>query len=86
MPQGSLSFGDSHELLDMEQHSGSLQRQLAQAEAALRAKQHQCELLKEEVEESQGNMVQAQVQLQRSHSRAERLAGLVNEANQERRG
>jgi len=65
---------------------GLLQDQLAQTEAALRAEQHSCELLREEAEESKGCAVQAQVQLEISHSRAERLAALVNQANQQRKG
>ncbi len=67
-PQGELEF---------------LQSQLAQTEAALRAEQHSCELLREQAEESKGCAVQAQAQLQRSHSRAERLAALVNQADQQ---
>ncbi len=65
---------------------GLLQDQLAQTEAALRAEQHSCELLREEADESKGCAVQAQVQLEISHSRAERLAALVNQANQQREG
>lgn len=65
---------------------GLLQDLLAQTEAALRAEQHSCELLREEAEESKGCAVQAQVQLEISHSRAERLAALVNQANQQRKG
>ena len=64
----------------------SMERQLAQAEAALRAEQRQCEALRQQAEQSQGCAVQAQLQLRRSHSRAERLAALVNEADQERKG
>ncbi len=64
---------------------GLVQDQLAQTEAALRAEQHSCELLREEAEESKGCAVQAQVQLEISHSRAERLAALVNQANQQRK-
>lgn len=64
----------------------SLGRQLAQAEAALKAEQLQCDALREQARQSQGCAIQAQVQLRRSHSRAERLAALVNEADQARRG
>ena len=63
-----------------------LQEQLAHTEAALRAEQHSCKLLREEAEESRGCAEQAQVQLEVSHSRAERLAALVNQANQQRKG
>ena len=64
----------------------NLEQQLAQAEAALRAERRQCDALREQAEQSQGCAVQAQLQLRRSHSRAERLAVLVNEADQERKG
>ena len=64
----------------------SLERQLAQAEATLKAEQRQCDALREQAQQSRGCAAQAQLQLRRSHSRAERLAALVNEADQERRG
>ncbi|KAL3153975.1 hypothetical protein ABBQ32_013531 [Trebouxia sp. C0010 RCD-2024] len=64
----------------------SLERHLAQAEAALKAEQLQCDALREQARQSQGCAIQAQMQLRRSHSRAERLAALVNEADQARRG
>ena len=78
---GSLPPG-----ISTEEELQQLQSQLAQVEAALRAEQHSCSLLREQAEESQGYAVQAQVQLQRSHSRAERLAALVNQADQQRKG
>ena len=53
----------------------SLERQLAQSDA-----------LRKQAQQSKGCAIQAQVQLRRSHSRAERLAALVNEADQARRG
>lgn len=61
-------------------------RQLAQAEAALRAEQHQCDALRAQAKQSQGCALQAQLQLRRSHSRAERLAALWSEADEERKG
>lgn len=64
----------------------SLERQLVQAKAALRAEQHQCDALRAQAKQSQGCALQAQLQLRRSHSRAERLAALVNEADAERKG
>ena len=63
----------------------SLERQLAQTEAALKAEQLQCDALRKQAQQSKGCAMQAQVQLRRSHSRAERLAALVNEADQARR-
>ena len=64
----------------------SLERQVAQAEAALRTEQRQCDALRAQAQQSQGCAMQAQLQLRRSHSRAERLAALVNKADEERRG
>ena len=63
-----------------------LERQLAQAEAALRTEQRQCDVLRAQAQQSQGCAMQAQLQLRRSHSRAERLAALVTRADEERRG
>ena len=82
--QPCLARGQSH---SMEIQSLLMQsQQLAQAEAALRAEQRQCNALREQAEQSQGFAVQAQLQLRRAHSRAERLAALVIEAEQVRKG
>lgn len=78
--------GPPSEPLQLHGEWASLQSRLAQTEAALRAEQHSCALLREQAEESRGCAVQAQVQLEISHSRAERLAALVNQANQQRKG
>lgn len=78
--------GPPSEPLQLQGEWASLQSRLAQTEAALRAEQHSCALLREQAEESRGCAVQAQVQLEISHSRAERLAALVNQANQQRKG
>ncbi|DBB06362.1 TPA: hypothetical protein ACH3X1_011930 [Trebouxia sp. C0004] len=82
---GSLP-GVPWEPVQLQGEWGLLQHQLAQTEAALRAEQHSCELLRKEAEESKGCAVQAKVQLEISYSKAERLAALVNQANQQRRG
>ena len=96
LPEGSLPLqdpcqpsparGQLHSLERQVLQRQSMERQLAQAEAALRAEQRHCEALREQAEQSQGCAVQAQLQLRKSHSRAERLAALVNEADQERKG
>lgn len=84
--QPSPGRGQLHSLERQSLQTQSLERQLYQAKAALRAEQRQCDALREQAEQSQGCAAQAQLQLRRSHSRAERLAALVNEANQERKG
>ena len=94
LPEGSFLLQDSSQpcpargqLHNLERQSLLAQSQkLAQAEAALRAEQRQCNALREQAEQSQGYAIQAQLQLRRAHSRAERLAALVIEADQERKG
>ena len=96
LPEGSFSLqrpsqpsparGHLHSLERQSPQTQSLERQLAQAEAALRAEQHQCDALRQQAEQSRGCAAQAQLQLRRNHSRAERLAALVNEADQDRKG
>ena len=82
----SAAFSNLTPGITGEEELQQLHNQLAQTEAALRAEQHSCSLLQEQAEENQGYAVQAQVQLQRSHSREERLAALVNQADQQRKG
>ena len=81
-----IPTGEPESPVNSEREWQQLHSQLAQTEAALRAEQHSCSLLREQAEERQGYAVQAQVQLQRSHSRAERLAALVNQTERQRKG
>ena len=63
-----------------------LQCQLAQAEAALHAERQRAAELQRQVEASQGCAMLTQLELHNSMSRAERLAGLVSQVDQERKG
>lgn len=63
-----------------------LQCQLAQAEAALQSERQKSAELQRQIEASQGCALLTQMELQNSMSRAERLAGLVCQAEQQRKG
>ena len=60
--------------------------QLAQAEAALHSERQRSAELQSQVEASQGCAMLTQLELQKSLKRAEHLAGLVCQAEQQRKG